>query len=160
VCGTLPYIHDHERRKNMPGGTWHDNEMKTELTLWQGFRESGGTRLQVHLFTDPAPALGDDFDCTTLTEPTFPGYAAIFINVWGDPTEDEPSGLWKCTSEIVKFCRTSTGACETVYGYYLTREEDGLCAGMELAWPSGIQFCSACDCEALQITKTEADVNP
>src|SRR5262249_50210451 len=139
VRSTSPFTHerDNERRNTMAGGSWHDNEMKKELTLWQQYRSSPRTRLRIHLFTDPSPSIGDDFDCTTLTEPTFAGYAAIFIDTWNDPVEVGEPGHWATSCDAVKFCRTDTGACETVYGYFLTREEDNLCAGAELAWPSG-----------------------
>ena len=142
-------------------GTWHDNEIITELTLWANLRNTAGTRLQLHLFTDAAPPITDDFDCTALTEPTFPGYAPQFLDGWTvPPVEGGEPALWTTTAAAVRFCRTVTGACQTVYGYFLTREDDGKCAGAELAWPSGILFCTQCDCEQVQVSKTEQDLVP
>lgn len=141
-------------------GLLHDNEIQTELNQWRALRNTPGTRWKLHLFTNPAPALSDDFDCTTLTEPTFAGYAAAFVSGWGVPVESGEPAVWITTATGVKFCRTDTGACQTVYGWFATREEDGLCAAMELAWPSGLQFCNACDCYLVTPSKGEQDVTP
>jgi hypothetical protein len=142
-------------------GTWHDNEIITELTLWAQFRSTPGTRLKMHLFVNGGVTITDDFDCTTLTEPTFAGYAAGFVGGWTlPPVEGGEPALWTVVGDPVKFCRTDSGPTVTVFGYFFTREEDGECAGAEVAWPSGITFSNPCDCYNVTPSKTERDEVP
>jgi microcystin-dependent protein len=82
--------------------------------------------MTVHLFTNEVkagltPAEVDALVVADFDEATFPGYAAIaFASGWttteGDPTES--------VNTVRTFTRSSTGAPESVWGYYITNPAD------------------------------------
>jgi hypothetical protein len=82
------------------------------LRLYQNNVTSGLTEAQIEALVVSA-----------FTEATFAGYAAVSMATAWTTTAGNPS---EATRPQVTFTRTSTGAVQNVFGYYVTRNSDGV----------------------------------
>lgn len=134
--------------------------MQVVQSIWN----TTGSRVIIGLTTDPAFAPTDDSTTAYITsaEATFAGYARCSVTTWSGPTEEEVGFLdWILTAATpCRFCRTSTGTCQTVYGWFGLSEATGEWIMAEKAWPAGIPFCAACDCLNLTPVYSEQALVP
>jgi hypothetical protein len=86
-------------------------------------------RLFVNNHTPASPDTASNY-----TEASFPGYAAIAVNAWGNAAFNA-SSQGQTTETVRTFTQTSVpGSPQTVYGYYITD------AGGNLQWAEANPF--------------------
>ena len=96
-------------------GVLADNGSKQVLTECKTNWNS--TALKIHLFKNnytplTTSVIGD------FTESTFAGYAAASLTTW--PTPTVAAHVASMAAAAVTFTRSTTGATEAIYGYYVT----------------------------------------
>jgi hypothetical protein len=129
--------------------------LAAQVTEWNA------SPLHLALFTNPAPFVpSDDTALGTYVEATFCGYARQDLTAWSAAAEDELNLWWWTSPAAVRFCQNCEEACQTIYGIYAV-SHDGLgWIFADLTWPSGIQFCHACDCIQVAVKIVIQDITP
>lgn len=92
---------------------WLDliTDVDMTLRLFRTDVETGLTETQIEALT-----------VSSFTEANFAGYAAVSMTTAWTTTQGNPS---EATRAAVVFTRSSTGAIQNIFGYYLTRNSDG-----------------------------------
>lgn len=115
-----------------------------------------GTALRLHLFqnnlTPTTNTVIGDF-----TEATFAGYAAVDIITWSAPSV--AAHVATIGAAVRTFTRSTTGAGQTIYGYYVTNNGDTILWWSERDPNAPITLTNAGDSYSVTVALTDQDIS-
>lgn len=114
------------------------------------------TAIRIHLFksnTTPTTSsvLGD------FTEADFAGYAALNLITWAAPSVTSHVG--RMTAATRTFTRSTTGAAQSIYGYYVTDNSDTVLLWAERDGAAPIVLTNAGDSYTITPALSEQDLS-